>query len=255
MKTVAIIQARTGSSRLPGKVLMPLGDMPMILHILKRTAQSRVDAVLLATSREQEDDQLAACVRDHGFAVSRGSLEDVLDRYQQAAQASAASRIVRITGDCPLVDPEIIDACLERFARADCDYVSNAYPAPSYPDGLDVEVFSAEALGKAWENARKPSEREHVTPHIWNNPGLFRLCSIQAAKNLSHLRWTVDEPKDMEFMRQIFQRIEPQAARMRDILALLEQQPALASINTAISRNEGYQKSLLADAQSAEENR
>ncbi|NDV20645.1 NTP transferase domain-containing protein [Pseudodesulfovibrio sp. JC047] len=249
MKNVIIIQARTGSSRLPGKVLHPLAEQPMILHVLARASQSMADTVVLATSREPSDDALADMVHAAGYPVVRGSLDDVLDRYVMAARTHQADTVVRITGDCPLVDPDLIDHCLRRHEHGDCDYVSTAYPNPSYPDGLDVEVFSRAVLEQAWESARKPSEREHVTPFIWTHPDRFRLESIVSPTDLSHLRWTVDEPQDMDFMRHIFDHIDPATARMQDILAVLDAHPELETINQDIRRNEGYETSLKADAQ------
>lgn len=248
MKIVTLVQARLGSTRLPGKVLAPIAGRPMIGHVLRRAAQGAVQDTVLATSAEPGDDALAAAVAAMGFAVRRGSLEDVLDRYYRAARDLHADVVVRVTGDCPLVDPEVLDLCLETFAAGGYDYVSNAYPAPSYPDGLDVEVVSFPALERAWREARKPSEREHVTPYVWNHPELFRLGRRAHATDLSHLRWTVDEERDLAFMREVFARIDPDAARLRDVLALLEREPELARINSGIGRNEGYRKSLRQDA-------
>lgn len=248
MKIVVLVQARTDSTRLPGKVLAPIAGRPMIEHVLRRAAQSSARDTVLVTSTEPGDDALATAVRGMGFSVRRGSLNDVLDRYYQAARDLAADVIVRVTGDCPLADPEVIDLCLETFAGGNYDYVSNAYPAPSFPDGLDVEVVSFAALARAWNEARKPSEREHVTPYVWNHPELFRLGRRASDIDLSHLRWTVDEERDLRFMREVFARIDPDRARLRDVLDLLARAPELAGINSGIRRNEGYQKSLLQDA-------
>ena len=183
-----------------------------------------------------------------GFSVFRGSLSDVLDRYRQAAVVHKADVIVRVTGDCPLVDPEVIDRCLAAFAQGAFDYVSNAYPTASYPDGLDTEVFSRQALERAWVEAAKPSEREHVTPYLWNHPQRFRLGAVACQEDLSGLRLTVDEPADMDFMRELLAGLDPLAARLPDILGLLRSRPDMLSINAGIQRNEGYRQSLREDA-------
>jgi len=248
MKTVALVQARMGSTRLPGKVLAPLAGLPMIGHVLRRAAQSGVAQTMLVTSVDPGDDALAAVGSDLGFPVYRGSQCDVLDRYFQAAKQVEADVVVRVTGDCPLVDPELIDRCLAAFATGRYDYVSTAYPTPSWPDGLDVEAASAAALGAAWREAGKPSEREHVMPFIWTRPQRFRLGQVASETNLSHLRWTVDEPADLAFMRELFSRIDPATVRARDVLTLLAARPDLAGVNAGIARNEGYRKSLLLDA-------
>ena len=248
MNIIALVQARTGSSRLPGKVLAPLAGRPMIEHVLRRTAQSAVQETVLVTSDTAPDDALAAAVGDMGFPVRRGNLHDVLDRYHQAAVASRADVVVRITGDCPLIDPEVIDRCIAAFRQGAFDYVSNAYPSPSFPDGLDVEVFSCDALEQAWREGKKPSEREHVTPYIWNRPRLFRLGSVACAEDLSSLRLTVDEEADLLFMRKVFAAINSETARLQDILDLLRHRPQLCSVNAGILRNEGYLKSLCEDA-------
>lgn len=251
MKRVVIVQARTTSSRLPGKVSLPLAGRAMILHVLDRAGMSDADMTVLATSSDPSDDSLAKLVREAGYPVYRGSLNDVLDRFHKAAVKHEAGIVVRITGDCPLVDPDMINRCLTLHQEENCDYVSTAYPNPSFPDGLDVEVMSAKVLETAWEKARKPSEREHVTPYIWSNPELFRIKCVVSPVDLSHMRWTVDEPRDMEFMRHIFALIDPVSARMEDVLAIIKANPEIQDINNGIIRNEGYLISLKKEAKAA----
>lgn len=238
-----------GSSRLPGKVLATIGEHPMIRYVLLRARQSMVDATVLATSTHEEDDVLANVVESLGFQVVRGSLEDVLDRFHKAAVVTSADVVVRLTGDCPLVDPEQIDRCIAMFQTGKYDYVSNAYPTSTFPDGLDTEVMSAKMLELAWREADKPSEREHVTSFIWSRPDRFRLGSVYSLQDFSHLRWTVDESRDLVFIRELFSKLDPDKARMADVLELLKRNPYLLEINTEIERNEGYRRSLAQDAE------
>lgn len=251
MNTVAIVQARTGSTRLPSKVLAEVCGKPLIQRVLERTRQAALlDDVCLATTLSPADDPLAGLAQGLGFAVFRGHEQDVLDRYYQAALGLKAETVVRITGDCPFVDPGLIDACVRARQEAGCDYLSNAYPDASYPDGLDVEVFTFAALERAWREAALPSEREHVCPYIWKNPGKFRLAGLKHGQDLSHLRWTVDEPRDLEFARALYALLPEPDGRfgLRELLALLEASPDLARLNSGIRRNEGYLASFAADA-------
>ncbi len=249
MRIVAVVQARMGSSRLPGKVLATIGGHPMIRHVLFRASQSMADAIVLATSTHKEDDALAKAVESMGFQVVRGSLEDVLDRFHKTAVATSADVVVRLTGDCPLVDPEQIDRCIGMFRTGNYDYVSNAYPKATFPDGLDTEVMSAKVLELAWREADKPSEREHVTSFIWNRPERFRLGSVHSPQDFSHLRWTVDESRDLVFVRELYSMLDPDTARMADVLELLKRNPDLLEINREIERNEGYRRSLAQDVE------
>src|SRR4249919_1798097 len=172
-KVIALVQARMGSTRLPGKVMRPMGGVPMIERLLARLSRARrLDGIWLATSDARADDPLAAHVAALGYPVFRGSEADVLARFHGAAEAAGAGVVVRITGDCPLVDPQLVDAALEDYARGGADYLSNVAP-PSYPDGLDLEIFSARALATAASEAQAPAEREHVTPYL-RESGLFR---------------------------------------------------------------------------------
>ncbi len=253
--TGAIVQARFGSVRLPGKVLADLGGKPMLERVLERVAAAtRVALVVLATTADPEDTPLAALGEALGARVFRGSADDVLDRYHRAATAHGIDVIVRVTGDCPLVDPALIDRTVAVFAEGDCDYVSTSYPVATFPDGLDVEVFSRTALDRAWREARLGSEREHVTPYIWKHPRGFRLKAVTHAENLSAMRWTVDLDRDLEFVRCVYRRLEPASGPvfgMQEILDLLRRHPEIAAINRGIARNEGYEKSLQEDGEAS----
>lgn len=247
MSAVAIIQARVGSSRLPGKVLEPLAGRPMLRRVVDRVGRARrVARVAVATSRAPADDALEALCRTGGIPCYRGSEEDVLSRYAEAARAFGADPIVRITADCPLIDPAIVDRVLEAYAAGAVDYVSNIDP-PSYPDGLDVEVFSADALERANAEARLRSEREHVTLYIRNHPQLFRKRNVLGERDLSALRWTVDEPADLEVARAIYQRLGEEPFGMEDVLRLLQKEPEISRANSGIARDEGLAKSLRED--------
>ena len=206
-RNVAIIQARMSSTRLPGKVLMPLLDRPTILFMLARVRRaSRLDDIIVATSTDSSDDLLAKTLRQAGVNCFRGDLEDVLDRYHSAACYSRADNIVRLTGDCPLMDPDLIDTALDLLASTRAHYVSNVDP-PTFPDGLDVEAFTFDALQSAWEQALLPAEREHVTPFLRNRTDLFRAHSFSGISDLSALRWTVDHADDLNHVRTLVDRV------------------------------------------------
>jgi glutamate-1-semialdehyde 2,1-aminomutase len=247
--TVAVLQARFSSSRLPGKVLLPLQGRPMLARQLERLRRSRrVDALVVATSDRPDDDELAALCAEEGVACFRGSLDDVLDRFYRAADQYKPAAVVRLTGDCPLADPAVIDACIDFFRAGGYDYASNSVE-PTFPDGLDVEVMRFDCLERAWREAAVPSEREHVTPFIHTRPDRFRIGSFRNKRDLSSMRWTVDEPDDLEFVRAVYAALYPEnsAFATGDVLALLERRPELAAINDRHQRNEGYEKSKARD--------
>ncbi len=249
-RVLAIVQARTTSSRLPGKVLMPLAGRPMICFMLERIRRtSRVDDTVLATSTDASDDVLAETVARSGFDVHRGSLDDVLGRFAGAAAARDCDVIVRLTGDCPLIDAALIDRVVDHLLANGLDYVTNSEP-PSYPDGLDVEAFTAVALQRADAQARLASEREHVTPWLRTAAAGLRTGCVGSAVDLSMLRWTVDHADDLAVVRALVDALTPARALEADLfdwLRLLDAQPRLAEANRH-TRNEGYQKSLLQDA-------
>jgi len=249
VKTVAIIQARMGSTRLPGKVMEEIAGKPMLWYIIDRVKRSElIHGICVATTSTEIDRPIVKLAADSGTGSYAGSEEDVLDRYYRASKEFAMDAIVRITADCPLIDPRVLDRVIQRYLEGDCDYAANTLK-PTYPDGLDVEVFSRAALERAWEESRLASEREHVTPYIWKNPEKFRLANVENNVDLSDLRWSVDENQDLEFVRQVYKHLykEGYIFYMEDVLKLLEKYPALKQINRGIVINEGYYKSLKED--------
>jgi glutamate-1-semialdehyde 2,1-aminomutase len=239
MKVVAIVQARLGSTRLPGKVIAPVNGVPMIELLLSRLARSRkVDQIVLATSSDPKNRPLVEKVKSLGYDCFEGSEEHVLNRFAGAARLHGADVIVRITGDCPLVDPEIVDACVERLAESGADYCSNTLP-PTYPDGLDVEVFTRAALEAADAEAAQAYDREHVTPYLCN-AAKFSKASVTNVDDLSRMRWTVDETADLQVADKVFKHFSPDIHfGWRDVLALHDKHPEYFSMNAGLQRNEG----------------
>lgn len=242
-----IIQARTGSTRLPNKIIKDIAGKPLFEHIIDRVRLSRlIDKIIIATTTKERDKIILEMAQRWGIESYAGSEDDVLDRFYQAAKIYGVETIVRITPDDPFKDPEIIDKVVGYYLghQGSVDYVSNTIK-PTYPEGLDVEVFSIGALEKAWKEAKKTSEREHVTPYIWNHPEIFRLANIENGEDLSHLRWTLDTEADLKFTRGIYARLyHGQVFLMKDILALLHAEPELSRINEGVVRNAGYLKSI-----------
>jgi glutamate-1-semialdehyde 2,1-aminomutase/spore coat polysaccharide biosynthesis protein SpsF len=235
-----------GSTRLPGKVLADVAGRPMLEHIVSRLRRARlITDVIVATSVNKTDDRIAELGSKKSFQVFRGDENDVLDRYYQAAKSANADVVVRITGDCPLIDPEIVDRVVAAFLREHCDYVSNTLVC-TYPDGLDTEVFSFAALESAWTEARRAADREHVTPFI-RTSRRFRLLNVESdlGRSTRHLRWTVDEPRDLEFIRAIYARLDKKEFfGWHQVLALLDSDPILGNLNAACIRNEGFYRSV-----------
>jgi len=246
---VAIIQARMGSSRLPGKSLAEIEGRAMLWRVIDRVNRATlVDRVVVATSTAPADDAIEKMCREIGVPCHRGSENDVLDRFYHAALAEKAAQVVRITADCPLIDPEVIDRVVRRFQRGDLDYASNAM-IRTYPDGLDTEICSFSALERAWHESTKSSEREHVTPYL--RSGKFRTANVENdATSLSqNYRWTVDEAEDLEFIRAVYKGFRgKEIFKMKDILELIEKNPGLEKMNSDIVSNVGYYKSLFEDA-------
>ena len=247
MEVLAIVQARCSSSRLPGKVIRDLAGKPMIIHELERLKRSRlIDRIVLATSIEASDDPLVNVVKDAGFSVYRGNLDDVLDRYYQCAKEYMPKYVVRITGDCPVIDWRLVDKVIATHIENGNDYTNLS---EDYPDGLDTEVMNFSALEKAWNEAELLSEREHVTLYLRNHKDDFKMETIPCKRKLEAMRWTVDEMRDFTFITQVFAKLyEPNPDfSMDDILTLLKNEPELMDINQGIQRNEGLAKSLAND--------
>jgi len=247
MTVVAIIQARMGSTRFPGKMLKKLGDKPLIWYVVYRVKQAKlIDNVVLATSTNKNNEPLVKEVRKYNVDCFVGNEDDVLDRYYQCAKKFHAVTIVRITGDCPFIDPDVIDQVIMLYTENKLDYASNVLP-PTYPDGLDVEVFSFAALEKAWNEAKLQSEREHVAPYIWKNDHMFKRMTLTNNEDLSSIRLTIDEEKDLVLANNILQKLNSTDFRLKDIMKVIKENPSLLKINMGIQRNEGYQKSLNED--------
>jgi spore coat polysaccharide biosynthesis protein SpsF (cytidylyltransferase family) len=250
MTVVAVIQARTGSTRLPGKVLLPLAGAPALQRMIERVSTARtLDRVVVATTTAPGDDAVAALCSGLGVACVRGSETDVLARFALVVRTVAedADHLVRLTGDCPLVDPDLVDTVVTAAVDAGCDYLSNVDP-PSWPDGLDVEVMSRAALLRADEQAVLPSDREHVTPWLRRH-GSPSVGGIRAEQDLSGLRWTLDEPEDYVLLAVVYAALHDGSGRFttQDVLAYLRSRPELAGINARFARTEGYLRSLRDD--------
>lgn len=239
MKVVALVQARMGSTRLPNKVMKSIGGIPMIELLLTRLARSKeVDQIIVATSVDERNLPLLAHVRKLGYNCEQGSENDVLDRYVKTAKKYQADVVVRITGDCPLVDPELVDEAIRRFKAADVDYFSNIAP-PTYPDGLDIEVCTFNALEQASQETSDPYDREHVTPYL-RKSGKFKTDSMQHSQDLSALRWTVDELADFAVIEKVFQYFHPRTDfTWAEVLSLQIERQEIFNANQHLIRNEG----------------
>jgi len=239
MKTVAIVQARMGSTRFPGKVMQTVGAVPMIELLLRRLARAHeIDQIILATSVDPRNRPLIEHVSSLGYVVCEGSENDVLDRYYHAAATVGCDAVVRITGDCPLIDAGLVDRIVAAFKTAGADYASNTAPA-TYPDGLDTEVFSLQTLKTAWLDAVRPHEREHVTPYM-RESGRFQTVNVAHTEDFSSERWTVDEAPDLEVIKRIFSHFAPRwDFDWLDVIQLRQLKPEFFSANRHLMRNEG----------------
>lgn len=238
---VVIIQARTGSTRLPRKIMKTILGKPILILDLERIRRMEtINKIVVATTELKEDDTIVKVVRDYneGIGIFRGSESDVLDRYYKAARELNADIIVRITSDCPLIDPKVSDLVVETFLKNEFDYCCNNMPR-TFPHGLDTEVFSFKALKKVWEEAKKPYEREHVTPYIRKNPDKFKIINVKNSVDLSHLRWTLDYPEDFEFITEIYKRLyhKKKIFYMEDMLDVLTKEPWLIEINRKYTKS------------------
>jgi len=224
-----------GSGRLPGKVLMDLGGESVLARVVQRVRRAvLVQEVIVATSVSEKDDAVVAECRRMQVPCFRGSEHDVLDRYYKCAQSHAAGSVVRITADCPLIDPDLVDATIRTFLDEPCDYASNAL-VPTYPKGLDVEIFTMTALARAWRAASQSYEREHVTPYLYEHPELFRLVSVTADADHSQYRWTLDTAEDLGLLRKIYASLgNRDDFGWREVLQLMRREPELAEINAHV---------------------
>ncbi|WP_425996619.1 cytidylyltransferase domain-containing protein [Caulobacter sp. DWR1-3-2b1] len=229
---LAVLQARMSSTRLPGKVLMPILREPMIVRQIERVARSRrIDKLVVATSDQPGDDVLADAVRKEGIAVHRGPLDNVLERFIGALDAHPADHVVRLTADCPLADPELIDATIDLHLSTGADYASNSPDGAAWPKGLDVEVITADGLRRAARQADSPEAREHVTWDVWNNPLQWKIAWLPATPGEDAIRWTVDRPDDYAFVATVYDHLYPTSRNFSsaDIKAFVAKRPDLAN--------------------------
>ena len=250
-----------GATRLPGKVLLDIGGQPMLVRVVERVRRARrVDRVVVATTTEDQDDPVAELCAQRGYACARGSLYDVLDRYVQAARAFDADAIVRITADCPVIDPQLIDLCVDEFRKAGADFAATRLPPPwprTYPIGEDVEVVRRAALERAWQEADRPHQREHVMPFFYeglpivplavplaqlDSPRGFHLALLNHVPDCGAFRWTVDTPEDLELLRQVYARFDNRDSfGWTEVLALFGREPGLAKINASVPQKSGLE--------------
>jgi spore coat polysaccharide biosynthesis protein SpsF len=253
---LAILQARFSSSRLPGKVLKPILGKAMLLFQIERLQHSKmIGKLVVATSDDISDDGIEKICLDNNIEVFRGDLNNVLDRFYQCIRTYNPEHVVRLTGDCPLADWQVVDQVIQYHLDSNNDYTSNSLP-PTYPDGLDVEVVKSEALEEAWKKATLSSEKEHVTYYINQRPNDFQIGNFKHSQDLSELRWTVDEPEDFFFVEKVYQALYKNNPlfTMYDVLSLLKEYPEMTQINNNFNRNEGLIKTLEMDKELLKKN-
>ena len=245
-KIVCIIQARIGSTRLPGKILLNLEGKPVLLRVVDRVLESqKVDKVVVATTTKEDDQKIVDLIKDYHPKVAsfRGSEEDVLDRYYQAAKKYDADIIIRVTSDCPLIDSEVIDKAVEAFLEEkDVDYSANILGERTYPRGLDVEVFSFSVLKKMWKGVKEKDDREHVTLYLRKNPRLFKCKNIVNDMDYSFHRWTIDEEKDYKLIKIIYQELylKNPNFKMKEIIELFNRRSELVKINQGVEQKNAH---------------
>lgn len=237
-RTVAIIQARMGSTRLPGKVLKGIGGKSMLEHVVARTERAEtLDEIVVATTTEPEDEAIVSVAGELEVPVFRGRQQDVLDRYYHAARKYDADVIVRITSDCPLTDPSITDRAVRAFKEHAPDYASTSLEQRVYPRGIGAEVMTFEALQEAWEQADESYERSHVTAYIYQHPERFQLLRVPSQHgDYSHHRWTVDTPDDLAFVRAVYRRLNDSFASWTEVLEVVEGEVELMKINESVQQ-------------------
>jgi spore coat polysaccharide biosynthesis protein SpsF len=237
VKVTAIIQARMGSTRLPGKVLMDLGGKTVLARVVNRLRRATLlHEIVVATTDSGADNAIVRECDRIGVLFFRGSENDVLDRYYQAARMCATEAVVRITSDCPVIDSQVVDETIRAFQQDRADYASNVFPR-MYPRGLDTEVFTVAALEQAWRDAHEPYEREHVTPYFYEHPELFRLGSPRGRIDYSRYRWTLDTAEDLELLRTIYTRFDNRDDfSWGEVIQLMEREPGLAELNSDVAQ-------------------
>jgi spore coat polysaccharide biosynthesis protein SpsF len=238
MQVEIYVQARMGSTRLPGKVLKPILGKPMLAFLIERLKQVKeADALAILTTNDPADDVIVDFCKQIGVLCYRGSQEDVLARYYAVALQRHPDAIVRITADCPLIDPDVVDLVIRTYRNLNYDYISNSF-VTTYPRGLDTEIFSFKALERAFFEAHDPAEREHVTPYLYRHPEKFSLKNMASPQHFGHHRWTVDTPEDFLLIRYIFEHLYPTQPnfRLKDVLALLQAHPEWVKINSHIQQ-------------------
>jgi spore coat polysaccharide biosynthesis protein SpsF len=238
-RVIAIIQARMSSTRLPGKVLQDLGGRPVLDRMIERVKRAKtVTETVIATTTDPSDEPIVELCERLGTPVFRGSLPDVLDRYYHCALEHKADYVVRLTGDCPLIDPELIDQVVKALLDSLVDFACNRLPPPfarTYPIGLDVEACTFKALETAWNKATAKHDREHVMPYLYEVPGRFRIMQLQNAADYGSLRWTLDTPEDLELLREVIKRLENRNDfSWKEVLTFFLQDPELAKINSSV---------------------
>jgi len=251
LSIVTVIQARKGSSRLPGKVMMPVMEEPLLVRMAERVKAARLaGTIVVATTQEAGDDAIEELCNKYGYNCFRGHSTDLLDRHYQAALPYDPDAVIKIPSDCPLIDPAVINKVISYFLKnaGDFDFVSNLHPA-TYPDGNDVEIMTRAAMEKAWREARKDFEREHTTPYIWERPELFRIANVEWETGLDYSmshRWTIDYAEDYDFIRRVYEELYPANPLfgLQDILNLLEQKPEIYEINSKFAGVNWYRNHL-----------
>jgi spore coat polysaccharide biosynthesis protein SpsF len=246
-KITAVLQGRMGSTRLPGKVMLPLLGKPMIQCVFDRLRRCQcVDDIIVATSLLSEDDIIADHFTSQGLKVFRGSLEDPLDRYYKAAKHHQIKHVLRAMADCPFIDPNLIDKQAEVYFSGEYDF---CHLVGEFPSGLDTTMFNYDCLEKAWNEATKKSEREHITSYITNNPKLFKIGSYEPLRGLYHHRWVVDRPLDYKFAKAVYEGLEQPFDEFgwEDIAQFLERRSEIFDLNSNIKRDEGYLESVNLD--------
>ena len=244
MTVGCIIQARMGSTRLPGKVLMDVTkEKPVLYYVINQLKHCKsIEKIIVATTTLQEDDKIVQFCMDNKVSCFRGDSKNVLERHYRCAEKFSLSKIIRMPSDKPLLDPEVVDKIVEVFNSNSYDYVTNFLPS-TFPGGTEVEVLSFDSLKKSWENAALPSEKEHVTNHIYNNRNDFRIFNVVNSEDLSNFRWAVDRIEDLRLVREIVSKIHKNPILIKDILELFKNEPNLVEINKQVDSNEGNTKS------------